>query len=210
MLRENLKYNQTGAFAISHNIHKIQELNQITYWVGDFDATHVSIIVDIEVLNQFCKILFSTKNPEIPQGSAPFASDLYLAISDNISPKHLVLSSGNIISNDAERLWQGLVKRGHPVSVYDTTSKKYILSRVSDFQTLSDYIGDENKQRYVFVLSESQSCQQGAIHSVTLMELKRNIGWPLDKIFETYKHDPDYMCPNCVTPWKCNGPHTPA
>lgn len=19
--------------------------------------------------------------------------------------------------------------------------------------------------------------------------------------------DPDYMCPNCVTPWKCNGPH---
>lgn len=22
--------------------------------------------------------------------------------------------------------------------------------------------------------------------------------------------DPDTMCPNCVTPWKCNGPHTPA
>lgn len=21
--------------------------------------------------------------------------------------------------------------------------------------------------------------------------------------------DPDYMCPNCVTPWKCNGPHIP-
>lgn len=20
--------------------------------------------------------------------------------------------------------------------------------------------------------------------------------------------DPEYMCPNCVTPWKCNGPHT--
>jgi hypothetical protein len=20
-------------------------------------------------------------------------------------------------------------------------------------------------------------------------------------------YDPDYMCPNCVTPWKCNGPH---
>lgn len=20
----------------------------------------------------------------------------------------------------------------------------------------------------------------------------------------------DYMCPNCVTPWKCNGPHIPA
>jgi hypothetical protein len=19
----------------------------------------------------------------------------------------------------------------------------------------------------------------------------------------------DYMCPNCVTPWKCNGPHIP-
>ena len=19
----------------------------------------------------------------------------------------------------------------------------------------------------------------------------------------------DYMCPNCVTPWKCNGPHLP-
>ena len=21
--------------------------------------------------------------------------------------------------------------------------------------------------------------------------------------------DPEYMCPNCVTPWKCNGPHIP-
>lgn len=21
--------------------------------------------------------------------------------------------------------------------------------------------------------------------------------------------DDEYMCPNCVTPWKCNGPHTP-
>ena len=20
---------------------------------------------------------------------------------------------------------------------------------------------------------------------------------------------PDYMCPNCLTPWKCNGPHIP-
>ena len=23
-------------------------------------------------------------------------------------------------------------------------------------------------------------------------------------------HDTDGMCPNCVTPWKCNGPHEPA
>jgi hypothetical protein len=23
------------------------------------------------------------------------------------------------------------------------------------------------------------------------------------------EYDPDYMCPNCLTPWKCNGPHTP-
>jgi len=22
-------------------------------------------------------------------------------------------------------------------------------------------------------------------------------------------YDPEYMCPNCVTPWKCNGPHIP-
>lgn len=21
--------------------------------------------------------------------------------------------------------------------------------------------------------------------------------------------DTEYMCPNCVTPWKCNGPHDP-
>ena len=21
--------------------------------------------------------------------------------------------------------------------------------------------------------------------------------------------DIDYMCPNCITPWKCNGPHLP-
>ena len=22
-------------------------------------------------------------------------------------------------------------------------------------------------------------------------------------------HDPEYLCPNCCTPWKCNGPHIP-
>lgn len=33
---------------------------------------------------------------------------------------------------------------------------------------------------------------------------------------EAERHDgamrlaPDYMCPNCVTPWKCNGPHIAA
>lgn len=26
---------------------------------------------------------------------------------------------------------------------------------------------------------------------------------------EAPEGDPDYMCPNCVTPWKCNGPHIP-
>ena len=24
---------------------------------------------------------------------------------------------------------------------------------------------------------------------------------------ESNNHAVDYMCPNCVTPWKCNGPH---
>ena len=22
-------------------------------------------------------------------------------------------------------------------------------------------------------------------------------------------HSDEYLCPNCVTPWKCNGPHIP-
>jgi hypothetical protein len=24
-----------------------------------------------------------------------------------------------------------------------------------------------------------------------------------------YNDDDEYMCPNCVTPWKCNEPHIP-
>lgn len=31
---------------------------------------------------------------------------------------------------------------------------------------------------------------------------------PLD-MGERGGESPDYMCPNCVTPWKCNGPHIP-
>ena len=26
---------------------------------------------------------------------------------------------------------------------------------------------------------------------------------------ESAPHPDEYMCPNCVTPWKCNGPHIP-
>ena len=44
-------------------------------------------------------------------------------------------------------------------------------------------------------------------------DVKQFISWLYDqygivkptKIVEDYT---DHMCPNCVTPWKCNGPHS--
>ena len=42
-----------------------------------------------------------------------------------------------------------------------------------------------------------------------LAELREAVG--ALPAFPTYHagEGEDYMCPNCVTPWKCNGPHEP-
>jgi hypothetical protein len=51
-----------------------------------------------------------------------------------------------------------------------------------------------------------------AIGLVALAAIR--FGWipgpkmPWEYLDET-KNEADYMCPNCVTPWKCNGPHIP-
>ena len=36
-----------------------------------------------------------------------------------------------------------------------------------------------------------------------------NASDPMRNITVTSSADPEYMCPNCLTPWKCNHPHHP-
>ncbi len=40
-----------------------------------------------------------------------------------------------------------------------------------------------------------------AVYQVEVARLRKQIE------DEPPEEDLDYMCPNCVTPWKCNGPH---
>lgn len=178
MIQENLDYD-VDVISVSAGVFKIDTDEQTTYWVGNKDATTVSIIVDTTIDGNFCKVVLSSKNPTLLPGSKPYASDLYLIIKEDIKPYHLVFTSDELLSDDGERLWKGLIKRGNPVSVYDTSTHKYVLSPVDNEQDLTNYIGGPDKRKYVFILSESQCEQRGIIGSFAIMEIKRNAGYPL-------------------------------
>jgi hypothetical protein len=188
VLRENLTYN-TNIIAVSQNIYKIESKGEIIYWYGDITATNVGLIANATVEPYFCKIELISKNPALPKGSAPYAGDLLLVINNDIKGDHLVLSGGDIFSDDAIRLWHGLVKRGNTVSVYDTTGQKYLLSPVKTADELNTYIGDESKRRYIFVLSESKPAQGGVITTFAIFEIKRLSKWPIFEHLDKYGNE---------------------
>ena len=177
----------------SDNVEVIGELcklangNQITYWIGNAELTNVSLIVDTEVTGNFCKVVLTSKNPTIPKGVPPFASDVYIAIKNDISSKNLALSGDSMMTDDAIRLWSRLIARGNVISVFNASTNKYELTDVKSSEDLTQYIGDYTKQKYVFVLSESKTHYVGTRHAVGLMELKRQSGYPLQQLFEQFK-----------------------
>lgn len=185
MLQENLKYNGQVT-EISTSIFKSVNDNQVTYWVGNEDASAVSLIVDTAINGNFCKVTLTSKNPAIPRGNPPFAVNLYLTIKKDVSPLHLVFSSDNLLSDDGIKLWSGLLSRSNSISVYDTDANQYVLDKIDDFDTMSKYIGGADKQKYIFVLSESATHRQGVTHMVKIMELKRKTVYP-NFLFEQYQ-----------------------
>lgn len=178
MIKENLKYNSEVTGVVT-DVFKTQNGNQTTYWIGDSEAIDVSAIVDTETNGEFCRVVLTSKNPNIPRGVGPYVSDLYLIIKNDVKPNHLVFTSDEILSTDGEKLWKGLVNRGHQVSVYDKLSHKYVLSSIANLEELESYIGDADKRRFVFVLSEDLSYQRGVITKFSIMEIKRLAGWSL-------------------------------
>jgi hypothetical protein len=184
MLRENLKYNPSVIQVVT-NVFKNINGDQVTYWVGDEDASKVQIIVDTNIIGTFCKIVLTSKNP-ILSGNSPYASDLYLIIKEDVKPMHMVFTSDELLSDDGIRLWKGLVNRGNKVSVYDTSKQEYILSTIEDESQLDKFIGDHNSKKYIFVLSEDIPHQRGIITTFSIMELKRKSSWPLP-LFENLK-----------------------
>jgi hypothetical protein len=178
MLQENLK-DGPKVTQITSTIFKTDIGDQITYWVGTADATMVSIIADTTIIRNMCKIELISKNPDIPQGSPPYASDLCFVIKNDVRLNHLVLSGEDIFSDDAVRLWHGIVKRGNAVSVYDTTSQQYVLLYVNDQNELDQFVGGPDKKRYVFVLSESKLLSREIFTTFGIMEIKRKANWPL-------------------------------
>ncbi|CAB4129703.1 hypothetical protein UFOVP116_87 [uncultured Caudovirales phage] len=186
MLQENISYNN-NVKTVNTNIFKLELGSQVTYWFGDESAQNVSIIVDTNVDGNFCKVVLSSKNPAIPQGSPPFASELYLEIKLDTGKAALVLTSDNLMSTDGEKLWKGLVQRGNKLSVYDTELSKYVLTPIESISQLDDFLGDFTKNKYVFVLSETADQQRGTMHSINIMELKRLANWPLFEFIEKSK-----------------------
>lgn len=178
MLQENISDGVEIA-SLGDNVFKAVLGNQITYWMGDNDAQQVSIIVDTEINGNFCKVILTSKNTNLPSKSPPYASDLYSLIQKDLSSLQLTFSSDSLMSDDAIRLWNRIVTRGGKVSVFDTSKHQYILTNVDTPEELEKYIGGMENQKYIFVLSESVTAQRGVHHSVNLMDLKRISLYPL-------------------------------
>lgn len=179
MLQENIHLDSDKVLAVNSDVFKIEIDNQTTYWVGTLDASSVSLIVDTETMGKYCKIILSSKNPSIPAGNPPYASELYLLISKDMANQHITFTSDETISSDAERLWLRLLSQGKKISVYDKEAHKYILQPINGKEDMIKYIGGPDKKKYVFVLSETLEKQRGIMHSFGIMEIKRLANWPL-------------------------------
>jgi hypothetical protein len=108
--------------------------------------------------------------------------------------ENLVFRSDEFMSDDAIKLWQRLSTQGHHISVFDTDTNKYVVKNVTAAEDLKKYFGDSASRRFVFVMSESIGAMRGLIHSVALMELKRQAGYPLNEIFENYLEEKRKKC----------------
>jgi hypothetical protein len=191
MLRENLKYND-DVTELMPSVFKTQNDDQITYWVGDSRADLVSLIVDTEDHGNFRKVVYTAKNPQVT--GAIFASDMMAIIKNDSRGENLVFRSDEFMSDDAIKLWQRLSTQGHHISVFDTDTNKYVVKNVTAARDLKKYFGDSASRRFVFVMSESIGAMRGLIHSVALMELKRQAGYPLNEIFENYLEEKRKKC----------------
>jgi hypothetical protein len=177
MIRENLLYNPQVT-NVAPDVYKTENGTQITYWYGDQYAKTVQLIVDVNVHGNFVKVELTSKNPSIPTGNPPYASDLYTIIKDDSKNKNLVLTSDQFLSDEGARL----LSTGHHIGVYDTKSNRYVLTSVENAGQLSQYIGDFPMAKYIFVISESIQEHRGVKHAFALLELKRNCGYPLFKV----------------------------
>ena len=169
---------------VEPGIYKYTVNDDVTYWAGEKDASYVSIIVDTNRGGKFQKVNLSSKNPDIPAGSPPFASDMYFAIKKDAESINLAFSSDYSLSDDGARLWKGIVRRGYTVSVFDTTTNEYVLSKIENMDQFSEYYGDINKKRYMFVLSGSLMEFRGIEHYAAILDIKRRCGYNL---FEEFK-----------------------
>jgi hypothetical protein len=178
MFRANLQYG-ADVIKVTDGMYKYADLPRSVYWMGTEDASDVSIIVDTEDYTNFRKVILTSKNPAIPLGSPPYATDMYLDIRDDSKTKGLTFTSDETMSIHGERLWKNLVKRGFHISVYDKRKDQFALTPVETENDLDEYLGGEDKKRFVFVLSESASYGRGLIHHAAIMDLKRKCGYPI-------------------------------
>jgi len=183
MLKENQRNYPENQKSIGDGIHKITVGDQTTYWMGSSDLSEVAVIVDTENDGKFCKVVLTSKNPSMPHGASPYASDLYLVIKKDIGTLNMVFTSDNMLSDDAMKLWNRLLSQGYALSVYDTSIHRYALNHVKTKDELMSYFGDVDKQKYVYVLSENVEVADGLKHAVNIMELKRVALYPLFEVF---------------------------
>jgi hypothetical protein len=176
-LKENLRYGHIPV-VVSKDVYKISANKVTTYWVGSKDSSSVIIVVDTRISDSMCKVTLASKNPDY-SSRAPYTSDLYLVIKDDIANNDLVFASDEYLSLDGERLWVGLVKRGNVISIFDTEKKQYVLNYVQDVNELTSYLGGLDRQRYIFVLSESLLESRGIFTTFAIMEIKRKANYPL-------------------------------
>lgn len=176
-LKINIDNNTGITTKLSDNFFEFNEVDTLTYWVGSEDLSEVRIIVSTKRYEGFCKVQMASKNPEF---TTPYASEVYQKISDHLGGR-LAFSSDDTLSTEAIKLWKGMITRGKAISVFDTHSGKFELEYVKTADELSQYFGEADKKRYVFVLHSTKAHQNSAHYSAKLMEMKRkNFGKPYE------------------------------
>jgi hypothetical protein len=144
--------------ALENDLKKIEVGGMVLYW---YEKDGVILLgCELHIRPQGLVVSITGKNPDLPKGSQPYASDLYVKIIQDTNMAIRLLSDEQL-SDEGKGIWKRLYDAGLCISVYDRSEKTAGRS-YKKLRTLDDFESyhrdnDPSYMQYQYILAKNKS-----------------------------------------------------
>jgi hypothetical protein len=160
-IEELVKLKSDTVKELGNNLKKMVFSNDVYYWIERDGEFVVGTSLDIKPYALF--VGMTGKNKKF-QGVPPYASDLYLAILNDLKgTKCNLVISDKMLSVSGYKIWKKLFSLGHKVSLYDKNNPSETYKKFNSIEELDKYFSKGKEfQNYRYILSESSDAMLSA------------------------------------------------